>query len=206
MREQVLGTTAPVLSIWLDLGESVVAEAGDFAWMTDSIEMAMSDRVRQEAGEARHELRLCAYTATGEPGVVAFASKRPGRILDLEVGPGDEGYLVRESGFLAGTPGVRVAADAAGPTGKGGGQGLALWRIGGSGRAWVWLPGDVTRRELTAGQSLRAHPGHIGMFGATVALQVAEVPGISGRDPYSCAVISGPGPVWLQSIPVNPRD
>jgi len=51
MREQVLGTTAPVLSIWLDPGEGVVAEVGDFAWMTDSIEMAPSDRARQEASD-----------------------------------------------------------------------------------------------------------------------------------------------------------
>jgi uncharacterized protein (AIM24 family) len=120
--------------------------------------------------------------------------------------PGYEGCLVRESSFLAGTPGVRIAAEA-GPLAPGspGGQGLALWRIGGSGRAWVELPGDVVRRELTAGQSLRAHPRHIGMFDATVAVQVAEVQGISGRDDtYHCAVLSGPGVVWLRSMPSSP--
>ena len=77
--------------------------------------------------------------------------------------------------------------------------------IGGSGRAWVELPGDVVRRELTAGQSLRAHPRHIGMFDATVAVQVAEVQGISGRDDtYHCAVLSGPGVVWLRSMRSSP--
>ena len=64
-------------------------------------------------------------------------------------------------------------------------------RIGGSGRAWVGLPGDVVRRELTAGQSLRAHPRHIGMFDATVVVQVAEVQGISGRDDGAGRVIRG---------------
>ena len=59
----------------------------------------------------------------------------------------------------------------------------------------------MVRRELTAGQSLRAHPKHIGMFDATVAVQVAEVQGISGRDDtYHCAVLSGPGVVWLRSM------
>jgi uncharacterized protein (AIM24 family) len=104
---------------------------------------------------------------------------------------------------------VRIAADAADaadPAGQRDGPGLALWRIGGRGRAWVWLSGDVTRRELTAGQSLRAHLGHIGMFGVTVALQVARVPGIADRDAYSWAVLSGPGSVWLQSMPINPRE
>jgi uncharacterized protein (AIM24 family) len=196
MHDQLLGATQPVLSISLEPGESVIAEVGGFAWMTDSIAMA-------EVDDARLEPRLCVYTATGEPGVVAFASKLPGRILSVEVGSGYEGYLVRESSFLAGTPGVRITAET-GPRvpGSPGGQGLTLWRIGGSGRAWVELSGDVIRRELTAGQSLRAHPRHIGMFNATVAVQVAEVQSISGRDDdtYPCAVLSGPGEVWLRSM------
>jgi len=200
MRDQLLGATQPVLSISLDPGESVVAEVGQYAWMTDSIEMAA-------AGRGPQEPRLCLYTATGEPGVVAFASKLPGSILSVNVGPGYEGCLVRESSFLAGTPGVQVTADcglfAAGP--PDGGR-LALWRINGTGRAWVELPGDVVRQELTAGQSLRAHPRHIGMFDATIAIQVTRVRGVSGRDDaYPCAVLSGPGAVWLRSMPVNPR-
>lgn len=194
MQDQLLGTTQPVLSISLDPGESVVAEAGQFAWMTDSIEMA-------PAGKPQRGPRLCVYTATGEPGVVAFASKLPGSILSIDIGPRSDGCLVRESSFLAGTPGVQVAADTV--PGYGDGDSLVLWRIGGSGRAWVQLPGDAVRRELTAGQSLRTHPRHIGMFDATVAIQVAQVHGISSADDYPCAVLSGPGVVWLRSMPVS---
>lgn len=197
MHDQLLGTTQPVLSISLEPGESIIAEVGGFAWMTDSIAMAAAD-------DALGEPRLCVYTATGEPGVVAFAAKLPGRILNFEVGPENEGYLIRESSFLAGTCGVRITAGACPPLpGSPGGQGLALWRIGGSGRAWVELAGDVVRRELTAGQSLRAHPRHIGMFDATVSVQVAQVQGTSRRDDdtYPCAVLSGPGEVWLRSMP-----
>jgi uncharacterized protein (AIM24 family) len=171
---------------------------GQFAWMTDSIEMAA-------AGEAQHEPRLCAYTATGEPGVVAFASKFPGRIVSVDIGPGHEGCLVREATFLAGTPGVQVAADSGPLTcGPPGGERLALWRIGGTGRAWVELAGDAVRRELTAGQSLRTHPGHIGMFDTTITIQVTQVRDASGRDDgYPCAVLSGPGVVWLRSMRAN---
>ena len=104
MHNQLLGTTQPVLSISLEPGESIIAEVGGFAWMTDSIAMAAAD-------DARREPRLCVYTATSEAGVVAFAAKLPGRILSVQVGPGYEGCLVRESSFLAGTPGVRIAAE-----------------------------------------------------------------------------------------------
>ena len=195
MRDQLLGATQPVLSISLDPGESVVAEIGQYAWMTDSIEMAA-------AGGAQQEPRLCLYTATGEPGVVAFASRLPGSILSVNIGRGYEGCLVRASSFLAGTPGVQVTADCGlFAAGRPDGGRLALWRIGGTGRAWVGVPGDVVRRELTAGQSLRAHPGHIGMFDTTITVQVTQVRDIWGRDDaYPCAVLSGPGVVWLRSM------
>ena len=100
MRDQLLGVTQPMLSILLDPGESVISEAGRFAWMTDSIEMAVTD-----------ETGVCVYTAAGEPGVVAFASQRPGRIVSVEVSPQDEGYLFRRSGFMARTTGVQVRVE-----------------------------------------------------------------------------------------------
>ena len=184
MRDQLLGVTQPMLAISLDPGERVIGEASRVAWMTDSIERAVAD-----------ETGRCVYTATGEPGVVAFASQRPGRILSVEIGPQDEGYLFRRSDFVARTPGVQGRVDPAE-------HGLALWRIGGSGRTWIELAGDVVRRELTAGQSLRADPKHIGMFDSTIAVQVTQVQGTSSRfSGLPCAVLSGPGVVWLQSMP-----
>ena len=188
MRDQLLGVTQPMLSILLGPGESVLGEASRFAWMTDSIEMAVAD-----------ETGMCVYTASGEPGVVAFASQRPGRIVSVEVSPQDEGYLFRRPGFMARTTGVQVRVEPAE-------HGLGLWRIAGSGRAWVELAGDVVRRELAAGQSLRAHPRHIGMFDSTVAIQVTQLQGIAGQTSgYPCAVLSGPGAVWLQSVPSAPE-
>src|SRR5262249_54022593 len=40
MQAQIHGTTMPVLSVHLDPGEGVVAEAGEFSWMTDSIQIS----------------------------------------------------------------------------------------------------------------------------------------------------------------------
>jgi uncharacterized protein (AIM24 family) len=191
VRDQLLGTTQPLLSISLEVGESVVAAAGGFAWMTESIEMAPRDGAQEGA------LALCVYTATDGAGVVGFAPKLPGSIVCVDLSEG--GYLVHKSGFLAGTPGVGIAADQD--------SDLEMWRITGTGRAWVELPGDAVIRELSAGHSLRVHPRHIGMVDASVAVQVAELPGIAddgsrAGPAYPCAVLSGPGKVWLQSMPV----
>ena len=66
VHDQLLGSTQPVLSISLEPGESIVAEAGEFAWMTDSIQLTTTP-----AG-------LSDYTAKDQAGTIAFASRLPG--------------------------------------------------------------------------------------------------------------------------------
>ncbi len=94
------------------------------------------------------------------------------------MGSGRE-YMVHRHGFLAGTPGIEISAgfQQSFTAGVFGGEGFVLQRVGGQGRAWVELSGEVVRYELAPGQSLRVHPGHIGMFEASVAFQVVAGPG-----------------------------
>ena len=195
MRDQLLGSTQPVLSISLEPGENIVAEAGEFAWMTDSIQLTA-----RPAG-------LSDYTAKDQAGTIAFASRLPGSILHIQVTPGHE-YLVHRNGFLAGTPGIEVTIGFQQPleATETAAEMFILRRIGGRGRAWVELSGDVIRRDLAAGTSLRTHPWHIGMSDASVAVQMAELvrPATSypGTVAQGLAVLSGPGTVWLQSMPL----
>jgi len=198
VHDQLLGSTQPVLSISLEPGESIVAETGEFAWMTDSIQMA-ADALAATAGS----LQLSAYTAKDAAGIIAFASRLPGSIVGIDVAPGRE-YLVHRRAFLAGTPGIEVSTGFRQMLGAGEeapAEEFILRRIGGRGRAWVELSGDVVRRDLAAGTSLRTHPWHIGMSDASVAVQMAD-------GAHHFAVLSGPGAVWLQSMPllVAPRD
>jgi uncharacterized protein (TIGR00266 family) len=216
MKEQLLGTTLPVLSISLDPGESVVAETGEFSWMTDSIQMStglgggaggqgLMGALKRAAGGS--SLLLSTYTAKGAAGTIAFASKLPGSILGLDIGSG-AGYLVHRHGFLAGTPGIQISAGFQQSFSAGifAGEGFVLQRVGGAGRAWIELAGEVVSYNLAAGESLRVHPGHVGMFTASVSFQVMRVPGIANRyfggDEHHFAVLSGPGSVWLQSMPL----
>jgi uncharacterized protein (AIM24 family) len=199
MQDQVLGSPMPVLSISLEPGESVLAEAGEFAWMTDSIQLS--------TGVGGSPLRLSTYSALGAAGTIAFAAKLPGSIQPVDVAPGTE-VLVHRHGFLAGTPGIEVSPGfqqsfAAGVFAA---EGFLLRRIGGQGRAWVELAGQVVSCPLRAGQSLRAHPGHVGLLDSSVTVQVMPVHGVVNRyfadDVHYFAVLSGPGTVWLQSTPL----
>ena len=216
MKEQLLGTTLPVLSISLDAGESVVAETGEFSWMTDSIQMStgmgggagghgVMGALKRAAGGS--SLFLSTYTATDSPGTIAFASKLPGSILGVDIGSGAD-YLVHRHGFLAGTPGIQISAGFQQSFSAGifAGEGFVLQRVGGGGRAWIELAGEVVTYNLAPGESLRVHPGHVGMFSASVSFQVMRVPGVTNRyfggDAHHFAVLSGPGAVWLQSMPL----
>jgi uncharacterized protein (TIGR00266 family) len=216
MRDQIHGTTMPVLSVHLDPGESVVAEVGEFSWMTDSIQMStglggdvggrgLMGALKRAAGGST--LLMSTYTAHGAAGSISFASKVPGSILPVDVAAG-AGYLVHRHGFLAGTPGVQISAgfQQSFRTGIFAGEGFILQRIGGQGRAWVELSGEVISHQLAAGQSLRVHPGHVGMLQASVSFHVVRVPGIANRyfggDAHHFAELSGPGTVWLQSMPL----
>jgi uncharacterized protein (AIM24 family) len=216
MQAQIHGTTMPVLSVHLDPGESVVAEIGEFSWMTDAIQIStglgtgmggrsLAGALDRVAGGP--QLPMSTYTAQGGPGTITFAPKVPGSILPVDVCPGAE-YLVHQHGFLAGAPGIEVSTgfQRSFRAGIFAGGGFALRRLGGQGRAWAELSGQVVPHDLAAGQSLRVHPGHVGMFQASVSFQVVRVPGITNRyfggDTHYFAELSGPGTVWLQSMPL----
>ncbi len=176
--------------------------------MTDSIQMsasadgAMADAARRTLG--RSSIPLSVYTARQAAGTIAFASRMPGTIVGIDVGPGQE-YLVHRRGFLAGTPGIEVTTGfRQALPGEAAADDFVLQRISGHGRAWVELSGDVIARDLAAGASLRTHPWHIGMCGGSVVVLMAELAEAASRDPAAdaryFAVLSGPGSVWLQSM------
>ncbi len=81
-----------------------------------------------------------------------------------------------------------------------------LQKLDGEGRAWVELGGEVTSYDLPPGQTVLVHPGHIGMFQGTVQFSITRIQGIKnmmfGGDGLHLVALTGPGRVWLQSMPV----
>ena len=215
MQHRIVGTTMPVLEFILDPNESVVSEAGELSWMTDSIQM---DTHTQHAGGGGvfGALRRVAgggtffmteYRAIRVPGEVAFATRVPGHIVPVEVGPQHE-YMVHRHGFLCATPQINIGVGFQQSLGAGifGGDGFLLQRVSGQGMAWLELSGEVIVKDLLPGETLRVHPGHVGAFQAGVAFQITRIPGIRnmifGGDGIFLAALTGPGRVWLQTLPI----
>lgn len=205
----------PVLEVLLQPGESVISEAGELSWMTQTINMTTHTQMMGGGGlfgafkrvVGGGSLFMTEYTAQGYQGEVGFATKIPGHILPVEVGPGHE-YMIHRHGFLCATPQIQLGVAFQQSLGAGifGGDGFLLQKVSGYGTAWLELSGEVVVRELQPGETLRVHPGHVGAFQANVAFNITRIQGIRnmffGADGIFLAALTGPGRVWLQTLPL----
>jgi uncharacterized protein (TIGR00266 family) len=216
MDETIHGTTMPVLELALQPGEAVVSEAGEFSWMSDAVQMTtntgggmggkgLMGAVKRAVSGA--SLMMTTYTAEGGPGSVAFASKVPGHIVPVDITPA-RAFMVHRHGWLCGTPGITpsVGLQQSFRGGLWGGDGFIMQKLEGQGRAWIELSGELTTYTLGPGQTMLVHPGHVGMFDQQVQFTITRVPGIAnkifGGDGFHLVALTGPGQIWLQSMPL----
>ena len=208
MEETIHGTTMPVLELSLAAGESIVSEAGEFSWMSDAIQMqtntgggmggkGIMGAVKRAVSGA--SFMMTTYTAQGGAGSIAFASKFPGHILPIDVAPGNE-FMVHRHGFMAATQGIELSMGFQQSFRGGifGGEGFILQKIGGTGRAFVDLSGEVIVYDLAAGpddarppRPRRPVPGLRHLLRAKGARHGEPLHGV-GRPPLRRA--DGPGP------------
>jgi uncharacterized protein (TIGR00266 family) len=213
MKSKITGSTLPVLEIGLEPGDMVVAEPGEFSWMTENVMLNTTPMTAGAKGLfgilgralSGGGLFMTEYSTQGGPGLIAFAAKVPGGIVELDVQPG-RGYMIHRHGFLCATRGVELTMGFQRSLGAGifGGDGFVLQRLSGSCTAWVELGGEIVTYDLAPGESLQVHPGHVGMFEETVNFDVTLLRGIRnmffGGDGIFVARLTGPGKVWLQSL------
>ncbi|QIB33797.1 TIGR00266 family protein [Ancylobacter pratisalsi] len=212
MRHKIIGTTMPVLEIGLEAGEKVIGVPDQLSWMSGDISLTTTMAGGGSSGlfgimsraVSGGGLFMTEFHAERGPGNVAFAAKLPGNIMATEVG--GAGYLVHRHGFICGTPGIEVASAFQQTLGGAvfGGEGFVLQKLSGSGTAWIELGGEIVTYELQPGQVLLVHPGHVGLFEASVAFELTTMRGVKnalfGGDGLFLAKLSGPGKVWLQTL------
>jgi uncharacterized protein (TIGR00266 family) len=215
MQSSIIGTTMPVLEFTLEPNDSIISEAGELSWMSSAIQMTTHTQMGGGGGifgvlkrvAGGGTLFMTEYRAVGGRGELAFATKLPGHIVPVEVGPGHE-YMIHRHGFLCATPQIQIGVGFQQSLGAGifGGDGFLLQRVSGQGTAWLELSGELIIKELQPGETLRVHPGHVGAFQSGVQFQITTVPGIKnmifGGDGIFLASLTGPGKVWLQTLPI----
>ncbi|MEP9356081.1 TIGR00266 family protein [Xanthobacter sp. KR7-65] len=213
MRHEITGTTLPVLTLTLEAGETVLAETDRLSWMTSNVAMRTTTATGGSSGFfgaigralGGGGLFMTEFTAEGGEALVAFAATVPGNIIETRVGAG-RGYLIHRHGFLAGAPTLALGVGVQQSLGAGvfGGEGFVLQHLTGEGTAFIELGGEIVSYDLTAGQDLLVHPGHVGMFEESVSFEITTVRGVKnmifGGDGLFLAHLSGPGKVWLQTL------
>jgi uncharacterized protein (TIGR00266 family) len=213
---RVLGTVMPVLQIDLQPGQSVVSPGGELSWLTSAISITTTTSGAGSKGVmgvfkravGGGGLFLTHYEAEGGAGTVSFAAKLPGEIRPVAIAP-DREYLVHRHGFLAATSEVNVSVGFQQRLGAGifGGSGFLLQRLSGQGTAWIELSGELVEYHLAPGENLRVIPGHVGLFDASMSFEITMVRGVKnmlfGADSLFLASLTGPGMVWLQTMPIS---
>ncbi len=216
MNHRITGTTMPVLEFQLESNDAVISEAGELSWMTPNVQMTTHTQfaggggifgaIKRVAGGG--SLFMTEYRAMGGAGELAFATRVPGQILPVDISASSE-FMVHRHGFLCGTDGVQLSVGFQQSLGAGifGGSGFLLQKVSGQGQAWLELSGEVVVRDLAPGQTLLVHPGHVGAFQSSVNFQITMVRGIRnllfGADSLFLAALSGPGRIWLQTLPIS---
>ena len=216
MQSRITGTTMPVLEFTLEPNEAIISEAGELSWMSSAIQLTTHTQLGGGGGifgalkrvAGGGTLFMTEYRAYGGAGEIAFATKVPGHILPVEVAPGHE-FMIHRHGFLCATPQIQLGVGFQQSLGAGvfGGDGFLLQKVTGQGIAWLELSGEVILKELRPGETLRVHPGHVGAFESSVSFQITTIPGIKnmifGGDGIFLASLTGPGKVWLQTLPIS---
>ena len=212
MQYEIKGNELPVVICYLENGESVITERGSMSWMSPNMKMETTSNGgigkafgRMFAGEAIFQNR---YTAMGGNGMIAFASSFPGSILDYQIAPGRE-LIVQKSGFLAAEAGVELSVFFQKKLGAGffGGEGFIMQRLSGCGTAFLEFDGHVIEYDLQPGQQIVVDTGYLAAMENTCGIEIQSVPGIKnmvfGGEGLFNTVITGPGRIWLQTMPMS---
>lgn len=212
MRYEIKGDTLPVVICHLEENETMITERGSMAWMSPNMKMDTHTGGgigkmfgRAFAGEA---LFQNSYTAQYGKGMIAFASSFPGSIKAFEITP-DQPMILQKSAFLAGEAGIDLSIHFQKKLGSGffGGEGFILQRVSGNGTVFAEFDGHVVEYELQVGQQIVVDTGYLAAMSATCQMDIKTVPGIKnmvfGGEGIFNTVITGPGKVWLQTMPLS---
>lgn len=222
---EIFGDDMQFVEIELDQLESVVAEAGAMMMMDAGISMEtiFGDGSKGNAGGLLGKLGGAAKrVVTGESlfmtaftnndrdrRKVAFASPYPGKIIPVKLSEFGGKIICQKDAFLCAAKGVSVGIDFRRKLSVGffGGEGFILQKLEGDGLAFIHAGGTIIKKTLRAGQTLKVDTGCLVAMTKDVNYDIQFVGGIKnalfGGEGLFLATLTGPGEVWVQSLPFS---
>ncbi len=220
----IIGEEMQCVEIELDPQETVVAEPGSFMMMDDQIKMEtifgdgsnsggglmgkiFSAGKRLLTGE---NLFMTTYTNIGSGKKrVTFASPYPGKIIPMDLYQLGGKIICQKDAFLCAAKGVSVGIEFQRKLGTGlfGGEGFIMQKLEGDGMAFVHAGGTIVEKTLARGELLKIDTGCIVAFTKDIDYDIQFVGGIKntifGGEGVFFATLTGPGKVWIQSLPIS---
>jgi uncharacterized protein (TIGR00266 family) len=221
---EIKGAEMQFVEVELDPGEAAVGEAGSLFYMDAGIGMdtVFGDGSQQTGGFFGKLLGAGKRLVTGESLFttvytnnasqkqrVAFGAPYPGKILPMDLRQMGGMLICQRDSFLCAARGVSlgIALQQKLSTGFFGGEGFIMQKLEGDGLAFVHAGGTVVRRELQPGQTLLVDTGCVVAYTPSINFEIQYVGKIKtalfGGEGLFFAKITGPGTVWLQSLPFS---
>ncbi len=224
---KIVGVEMQFVEVELDPGESAVAEAGSMMYMMPGISMEtiFGDGSQQPQGGSGlmgallgagkrlltgESLFMTVFTNKGAGKQrVAFAAPYPGKILPMDLSTLGGELICQKDSFLCAARGVSVGIAFQKKIGVGifGGEGFIMQRLQGDGLTFVHAGGMLHALELGAGETLRVDTGCIVALQPSVNYDIQFVGNVKtalfGGEGLFFATLTGPGKVWLQSLPFS---
>jgi uncharacterized protein (TIGR00266 family) len=221
---EIKGSEMQFVEVELDPGEAAVGEAGSMMFMDAGISMdtVFGDGSQNQGGIfgkllgagkrliTGESLFTTVYTNQGQTKHrVAFAAPYPGKILPMDLKQLGGMLICQKDSFLCAAKGVSLGIyfQQKISTGFFGGEGFIMQKLEGDGLAFVHAGGTVVRRELQPGQTLFIDTGCLVALTPNVNFEVQYVGKIKtalfGGEGLFFAKVTGPGTVWVQSLPFS---
>ena len=221
---EIKGAEMQFVEVELDPGEAAIGEAGSMMFMDAGITMdtVFGDGSAQQGGLFGKLLGAGKRLVTGESLFttiysnesnaklrVAFAAPYPGKILAMDLHRLGGTLICQKDAFLCAARGVALGIAFQRRLGVGffGGEGFIMQKLDGDGLAFVHAGGSVLKRELQPGQTLFVDTGCVVAYTPSVSFEIQYVGKIKtalfGGEGLFFAKLSGPGAVWLQSLPFS---
>ncbi len=210
---KVVGTVMQALMIQINQGQAFFSETGSLSWMTDGVHMdtnlggrgLMGALSRVVSGES---LFVVNFTADRDQQLITFSSDFPGKIIPIHLAQG-QAMIAQKDTLLVAEKSVNMTVALQRKLGAGffGGEGFILQRFEGPGTFFGALDGEIVEYTLAQGQRLLVDTGHVAMFEPTVSYDIQVVKGIKnilfGGEGLFFVTLTGPGRIWLQTMPMS---
>ena len=221
---EIFGDEMQYVVVELDPQEMVIAEPGAMMFMTAGIKMdtKFGDPSKPDSGlfgklmtasrrvMTGESMFVTTFTQTGKSkGQVAFAAPYPGKILAVDLAQMGCELICQKSSFICAARGTQMAIAFQKKIGVGlfGGEGFVMQRLIGDGVVMIHAGGTLMRRTLKDGEILKLDTGCLVALQPSVTYDIQFVGGVKntlfGGEGLFMATVTGPGEVWLQSLPFS---